>query len=384
MRELSRFVVGFVAALGFGPSTAHAGFVQTDIVSDISGLAPNIDPNLVNPWGMSFSATSPIWVSDQGSGLATLYNALATPVVQSRVVAIPPLVVPPTTPTGPTGQVFNSTASDFQITAPAGTVKATFLFATLDGTIQGWNPNSNAGGFNSEQGASVAGAVFTGLALGSSVGANYLYAANAAGGIIVFDGAFNNVTNTTFAGKFVDPNPVAGFTPFNIQNLNGHLFVTYAEAGPGGVPLPGGYVDEFDTAGNFMSRVATNGPINAPWGLAIAPSGFGSFGGDLLVGNLFDSTVDAYNLMTDHFDGSFTINTGFASPVGLWALGFGNGSSGDPNTLYFTAGINDQKAGLFGSITSVPEPNTLTLFLFGLAGALLFSARRRPIAKALG
>src|SRR5262249_2144582 len=145
-------------------------------------------------------------------------------------------------PAGPTGQVFNSTTSDFQIPAATGTVKATFLFDTLQGTIQGWNPGSAAGMGSAETVQTVAGAVFTGLALASFNGANYLYAANAAGNIMVFDGAFNNVTGTTFAGKFVDPNPVAGFTPYNIQLLSdGHLYVTYAAATNTGAPLPGGY-----------------------------------------------------------------------------------------------------------------------------------------------
>jgi uncharacterized protein (TIGR03118 family) len=146
--------------------------------------------------------------------------------------------------------------------------------------------------------------------------------------------------------------------------------------------LPGGYVDEFDTAGNFLQRIATGGPINAPWGLTIAPDGFGTFGGDLLVGNLYDSKVDAYSLTTTpHLDGSFAVDTGFASPVGLWALGFGNGTTGLADTLYFTSGINDQKDGLFGSITSVPEPGTLTLLSFGLAGLLLFG--RTAVGRAV-
>jgi uncharacterized protein (TIGR03118 family) len=312
---------------------------------------------------------------------------LGTPVTQSLVVTIPTAGVGP--PTGPTGQVFNSTTSDFQIPATGGgTVKAIFLFDTLDGTIQGWNPGSTAG-LNASVPVPVvppvSGAVFTGLALGNSGGANYLYAANALGGIMVFNGAFTNVTGTTFAGKFVDPNPVSGFTPFNIQRLsNGSLFVTYAATTPTGAPLPGGYVDEFDTAGNFEARIATNGPINAPWGLAIAPTtGFGAFSGDLLVGNLYDRKVDAYNLSTDTLVGSFTVNTGFTSPVGLWALGFGNGTTGLADTPYFTSGVNDQKDGLFGSIsiTSVPEPSTLTLLSFGFAGLLLFG--RTAVGRAV-
>jgi uncharacterized protein (TIGR03118 family) len=375
---LSRFFFGFVAALGFSASVANADLVQTNLVSDISGLAPNTDPNLKNPWGVSFGAMTPFWVSDQASGNATLYNALQKPITQSLVVSIPTSGSAP--PTGPTGQVFNTT-SDFQIPAlGGGTVKAIFLFDTLNGTIQGWNPGSSAGLHASEPAASVPGAVFTGLALGN-IGTNfYLYAANAVGGIDVFTGTFSNVTSTIFAGKFVDPNPVAGFTPFNIQSLNGNLFVTYAAATPTGAPLPGGYVDEFDMAGNFIGRIATGGPINAPWGLAIAPNGFGAFGGDLLVGNLFDSKVDAYNLTTDQFVGSFTINTGFASPVGLWALDFGNGTTGLADTLYFTSGINDQKDGLFGSITNVPEPSTWALMVAGFGSLVLLAVRRRQLS----
>ena len=224
-------------------------------------------------------------------------------------------------------------------------------------------------------------AVFTGLALANSGGANYLYAANAAGSIMVYDKTFNNVTSTTFAGKFVDPNPVAGFTPYNIQRLSdGNIYVTYAAATKTGAPLPGGYVDEYDTAGNFIRRIATSGPINAAWGLAIAPSNFGTFSGDLLIGNLFDSKINAYNLSptVPQLVGSITVDTGFTSPVGLWALAFGNGVRADMDTLYFTAGINDQKDGLFGSISFVPEPSSgLLLILGGLIVGACQAARHR-------
>jgi uncharacterized protein (TIGR03118 family) len=351
-----------------------------NLVSDIQSVAPGnpADPNLKNPWGMSFSSMSPFWVSNQGSNTSTLYNALTPPVKQGLTVNVP----------APTGQVFNSTTSDFMIPAAVGTVKSFFLFDTLAGTIEGWNPGSKAGIHASETVATTAGAVFTGLALANFNGANYLYAANAAGNIHVFDTNFKDVTATTFAGKFVDPNPVAGFTPYNIKLLSdGHLFVTYAAATSTGAPLAGGYVDEYDTAGNFLRRIDTNAaanplnPINAPWGLAIAPStNFGPFSGDLLVGNLFDSKIDAYNLTTPtpHFDGSITVSTSFTSPVGLWALAFGNGHSGLADTLYFTAGINDQKDGLFGSITFVPEPSSFVLMaLGGLSIGLLQVARRR-------
>jgi uncharacterized protein (TIGR03118 family) len=349
------------------PAVSRADFVQTNLVSDIPGLAPGqpADPNLINPWGMSFSGSTPMWVSNQGSNTATLYNALASPIKQGLTVTIPTGGLGP--PTGPTGQVFNSTASDFMIPAPSGTVKATFLFDTLQGTIEGWNPGSNGGTNNAEIVATTPGAIYTGLALGSVGTTNYLYTANATGSIQVFDSSFTNVTSTTFAGKFVDPSPVAGFTPYNIQNLGGgFLYVTYAAATSTGAPLPGGYVDKFDSAGNFAARIATDGALNAPWGLAIAPSGFGSFGGDLLVGNLFNSKIDAYNLTTLALDGSIQVNTGFTSPVGLWALDFGNGVTGNTNTLYFTAGVNDQRDGLFGDITSAPEPGSMAQIALGL------------------
>jgi uncharacterized protein (TIGR03118 family) len=379
MRDVLRLVV--IGGLAVLVSSAARGgqYVQTNIVSDIQSVAPNnpADPNLKNPWGTSFSGTSPFWVSNQGSNTSTLYNALSSPVKQGLTVNVPT----------PTGQVFNSTTSDFQIPAATGTVKGIFLFATLAGTIEGWNPGSKAGLNASETVATTSGAFYTGLALANFNGANYLYAANAAGNIHVFDTTFKDVTATTFAGKFVDPNPVAGFTPYNIQRLSdGNLYVTYAAATSTGAPLPGGYVDKFDSAGNFLERIATNAaanpadPINAPWGLALATSkNFGPFSGDLLIGNLYDSKIDAYNLTpsTPHFDGSITVNTSFTSPVGLWALAFGNGHSGNSDFLYFTAGINDQKDGLFGSINFVPEPSSYVLLaLGGLSLAILQVARR--------
>src|SRR5271166_1288006 len=196
MRHFLRLM--FFGGLGVLVSSSARGgeYVQTNIVSDLPGVALNQDTNLVNPWGMSFSSTSPFWVSNQGSGTATLYNPLASPVKQGLTVTIPTARIGP--PTGPTGQVFNSTTSDFMIPAPGGTtVKSTFLFDTLDGTIQGWNPGSNAG-LHAAEPLVTANAVFTGLTLASSGGANYLYAANAAGSIMVYDKTFNNVTSTTF------------------------------------------------------------------------------------------------------------------------------------------------------------------------------------------
>jgi len=366
-----------LAAYGVNPSVSRAAFLQTNLVSDIPGVAPVTDPSLVNPWGMSFSTTSPFWVSDQVSNMTTLYTALPAPAIVSppSPVSIPTGGSNP--PTGPTGQVFNSTAASFQIPAPTGTVKSSFLFDTLQGSIQGWNPGSNGGAASAETVAIVSGAVFTGLALDSVGSSNFLYAANnstTSGSIDVFDGSFTNVTNTMFAGKFVDPNPVPGFRPYNVQNLGGDLFVTYAA----GASM-GGYVDEYDSSGNFIRRIATNGPINAPWGLAIAPAGFGSFGGDLLVGNLFNSVINAYDLSTPTptLVGSISVNTGFTSAVGLWGLAFGNGATGNADTLYFTAGINNQHNGLFGEITFVPEPGCVVLVSLALVGLTVRRFARR-------
>jgi len=384
MNTKNRVLLSFPSLLlicAFTPTIGRADFVQTDLVSDVSGLAPQTDPDLKNPWGMSFGPNTPMWVSNQASNTSTLYNPLATPIKVALTVNIP--TGGSTPPTGPTGQVFNSTSADFMIPAPMGsTVPAVFLFATLQGTIEGWNPGSNGGLSSAEVVATSSHSVFTGLTLDSVGTSNYLYAADATGSIHVFNGSFTDVTSTTFAGKFVDPSAVAGFTPYNIQRLGGNLFVTYAATTHTGAPLPGGYVDEYDASGNFIQRIATAGSLDAPWGLALAPKGFGSFGGDLLVGNLANSTIDAFNLNNhNQFDGSITVKTGFSSPVGLWALDFGNGVTGNSNTLYFTAGVNNQSDGIFGAINSVPEPDYLGLWVPALAGLLIYHRRRRRISR---
>ncbi len=357
-----------VAALGIAPLMCGADFVQINLVSNLPNvaLAPP-DPSLINPWGVSFSATSPFWVSNQGSNTSTLYNPTTSPIKLGLTV---------NAAGGPTGQVFNSTASSFMIPGPnSTTVKSSFIFDTLSGTIQGWNPGSTGGTGSTVVAASQPGAVFTGLALDTSNGSNYLYAADATGSIRVYNSTFQNVSGTTFAGKFVDPNAIPGFTPYNIQNLNGNIYVTYAESTNTGAPLPGGFVDEYDAAGDFIKRVGTNGVLNAPWGLAIAPAGFGNFGGDLLVGNVYNSVINAIDPSTAQVVGSITVNTGFASSVGLWALDFGNGASGSANTLYFTDGINNQTDGLFGEINVAPEP--ASLMMLPLGAAAFFAFRRR-------
>ena len=368
-----------------GTLYATNAFNQTNLVSSVAGQAGVTDPNLINPWGTSSSSTSPIWVSDQGSGLATVYNPNGSPIK----VALSPMIPAVGTPSGPTGQVFNTdpTTTDFTIPGPSGPVPAHFLFATLDGTIAGWSASSTGGTAAALTAATVSGATFTGLAQGlviqivdmpgggivitapSTSSTYYLYATDFSGttgtnGIDVFDPTFTNVSSTTFAGKFTDPNAVPGYEPYNIALLNGHLFVAYAQPS-GHVTTGGGYIDEFDTSGDFLSRVYTDTAgknLIGPWGMAIAPAGFGSFAGDLLVGSFGNATgtsgngtISVINLATGAFVGTLSSPNGTIANAGLWSLLDGNsGSGGTAGTLYFTAGIDGQTQGLLGAIAFSP------------------------------
>jgi uncharacterized protein (TIGR03118 family) len=334
---------------------ADSTYSQVNLVSDVPGLAANTDPNLKNPWGVSFSPTSPFWISNQASNTATLYDGAGNTI--PLVVGIPPVGFP----TGPTGQVFNGNSS---FNLPDGS-PAHFLFDTLDGRILGWN-----GGATAVTVATVAGAEYTGLAIASSGGANYIYAADNTGHITVFDSSFNNVTGTTFAGKFVDPNAVPGFHPFNIQKIGGNLYVTYAAVNAQGVGLPGGFVDEFNSSGTFLGRIATGGSLYAPWGITLAPADFGSFGGDLLIGQFGDGQILVYDpTHNDQFLG--TLNGPNGMPIVnpfLWSFDFRTGGMNvNTDALYFTAGYNNQVDGLFGEIQATPEPGTIALVLSGLS-----------------
>lgn len=382
-RILSTLTLSIGAALIFQTRPAFGDYLQINLVSDIPGLAANTDPNLKNPWGVSFGATTPFWVSDQATGVATLYTGAGVPTGGS-----PPLVVtiPPTgvVPSGPTGQVFSNIAGAFTLPAPTGpAVPSIFLFDTLAGTIDGWNPGSTGGPNSAEVMATTSGAVYTGLASGNVGAANYLYAANSKGGINVFDSNFTDVTGTTFAGKFVDPSPIANFNAFNVQNIGGSLYVEYAMLTATGAPLPGGYVDKYDLAGNFLQRVATNGALQAPWGITQAPaSGFGAFSGDLLIGNFGDGTIHAYS-PSGTLLGTLTGANGdpIVNPF-LWSLEFGNGGPGfNADTLYFTAGINNERDGLVGSIQVTPEPNLIILVFIGLIGAMPLGLRLRRVGR---
>jgi uncharacterized protein (TIGR03118 family) len=346
--------------------SASTIYTQTNLVSDIPGLAVTTDPNLKNPWGVSFGTTSPFWVSNQRTNTSTLYDGAGN--IIPLVVSTPTIGIPQ----GPTGQVFNGT-TNFVLSNGS---PAVFLFATLDGQILGWNGGA---GTTALHAATTPGAIFTGLANGNVGSANYLYAASNTGHINVFDANFQDVTNTTFAGKFSDPNALPGFNPYNIQNINGNIYVTYANV-PMGVAHPGGFVDEFDSSGNLLKRIATGGSLFAPWGITLAPSGFGSFSNDLLIGQFGSGEILAFDPVTNQFLGTVDDRSGPIVNSGLWALKFRTGGPNtNPDTLYFTAGINGEADGLFGSIAPAPEPGTLSLMLtaLGSLGGTLVWRRKR-------
>jgi len=357
-----------LAALALACSSALAnGFVATPLVTDNPLANPGqiTDAGLLNGWGIAYSATSPFWVSSNGAGTSTLYRVDPLTDVttkQGLTVSIPGAG-------NVTGQVFNGNAAAFNGNA--------FLFASEDGTVSGWR---SALGTQAER--LVVGLpdnVYKGVALGSMGGNSYLYAANfATGNVDVLKGS-SGAPNLT--GQFTDPNLPAGYAPFNVQNLGGTLYVAYAQQDAAhrdetaGAGL--GVVDRFDLNGNLLARVAGGGPLNAPWGLAIAPSSFGAMAGDLLVGNFGDGRINVYGA------------SGLVGQVlgpddlplvidGLWALTPGNGGgAGAAGKLYFSAGPGDEAHGLFGvlNVSAVPEPGSAWMWLGGVA--LLAGAMKR-------
>ena len=376
-----------LAALTLSAAPGFAGpYVQTNLVSTIPGLATITDPELVNPWGFSHSATSPFWISDQGTNAATLYAVTgSTTVTKTNINPPSGFVAIPTTaggPQGPTGQVNNGnpSASSFPVGGGGNGGSAHFIFDSLNGTISAWDTGTTA--FIQR---TVPGAVFTGLAINQAQ--TLLYAANggAGAGINVFDSAFS--PTSLGVGAFATPAGIGalGLVPFNVQDINGKVYVTYAPAGHVAQTMATagmGAVAIFDESGNLLQTLI-NGELASPWGVAIAPSGFGPFANDLLVGNFsyVDSEINAFDPISGTFMGSIQIDTGGVGPGGLWALGFGTGgSNGNPNTLYFTDGLDRETKGLFGAISvPVPEPVTLSLFGAGLAGMMLGRRRRNKV-----
>jgi uncharacterized protein (TIGR03118 family) len=341
-------------------------YLQTNLVSDIPGMAAHTDPFLLNPWGLAYGPTSPFWVSNNNAGVSTLYTGqgVKIPLTKnpSQGVDIPS---PDGNPTGgtPTGVVFNGRGG-FNVTENGKTGSSIFIFATEDGTIAGWAPsvdfnNAVIAVDNSANPTAADGAVYKGLAIATdSAGDRLIYAANfRAGTVDVFDSNFHPVT---LPGGFNDPHIPDGYAPFGIQELGGNIYVTYAvqnAAKHDDVSGRGhGIVDVFNTDGVLEARLAQHGQLDSPWGLAIAPSNFGEFSNDLLVGNFGDGRINAFDLRTLNFRGQLKDPQG--NPIvidGLWGLKFGNGAAAGPtNTLFFSAGINGEADGLFGSLQAVP------------------------------
>jgi uncharacterized protein (TIGR03118 family) len=332
----------------------------------VAATASTIDANLSNPWGLATAPGLPFWIADNNSNLATLYSG--TGAIQTNAItgSADVGIAIPTSATGvqanATGQVYNGTG-DFLIPTKNGQEPALFLFDGEGGTIAAWAKDSGASAVTAYDDGATNGAnhaVYKGLAMGTVSGTNYLFATDLHNNKVdVFDTNF--AKPSSMQGKFVDPTMPSGFVPFGIASVNGQLYISYAmrdtalhdEVAGAGL----GYVDVYDFSGNFISRFASAGALNAPWGMALAPTGFGSFEGDLLIGNFGDGTINAFapngtSLATSM--GPLTVNAGGPLSIpGLWSLVFGDGDSDKPvTTLFYTAGFVNQTDGVFGTISA--------------------------------
>jgi uncharacterized protein (TIGR03118 family) len=344
------------------------GFVQTNLVSDLSMPGVTQDENLKNPWGIVHGPTTPWWVSDNNGNVSTLYNGAGQrfppPLAGPLVVNIPA----PRADAGgtPTGVVFNGVGTDFVVTdkMTGKSGSSLFIFATEDGTITGWSPavkrtQAFVAVDNSMVPDAVNGAVYKGLAIDTTRTGQRLYASNfRAGSVDVFDSKFAPVR---MAGAFTDRKIPRGFAPFGIQAIGDRIYVTYAKQKPDrhdDLSGPGnGFIDVFNTDGKLLKRLVRHGKLNSPWGLAVAPTGFGDLGGDLLVGNFGDGRINAYNPRSGEFES--TLSDRNDKPIaidGLWGIGFGNDANAGPaGTLFFAAGIMEEAHGLFGSLVPAVE-----------------------------
>jgi len=344
-----------LALLPLLPVLAHAqagnSYTQSNLVSDGTVKAQQTDPKMINPWGVAIGQQTPFWIDAAGTGLSEVYDSGGN---KQFVVSIP-AGTGSTANGSPTGIAYNSSTKDFVLKQGG---PALFIFDSLDGTISGWNASLT----NAQKVVDnfAAGAVYTGLAIENNGTANYILAANfAQNEIDVFDNEFASIT---LSGRFVDPNLPPGYAPFNVHVLNNQVYVMYDLQTPGGGPPTGGagtgYVSVFDTNGIFLNRAISGGNLNAPWGIALAPASFGAFGGDLLVGNFGDGTINAYDPKTFALKGQLQDANGKTIVNDrLWEILFGQNGTGDPNTLYFSAGVNDEKGGLFGAIAVTAPAN---------------------------
>ena len=337
-------------------------YQKTNLVSDLGTLgAHTIDPKLKNPWGIARGPSgNPWWVSDERSGVSTLYNAQGTPVnvlnpgANGLVVTIPPSAPPPSIGT-PTGVVFNGSANDFRV-APPGVAQTFFLFVSLDGTISGWDPAANPTTAIRKVSTK---SVLTGATIAQIGADRFLYVADLkAGKIRVYDSNFQPMA--LGQGAFDDDHLPPGFAPFNIQNIGGDLYVAYAKQDQAKTFVTSGaglgFVDVFSPQGRLLLRLQHGNWFNAPWGLTLAPSDFGTFSHRILVGQFGSGEILAFDAVTGQFQGKLNDqNYQVIAMTGLWGLAFGAGdqTSGAANTLFFNQGLNGGNDGLFGTLTPI-------------------------------
>jgi uncharacterized protein (TIGR03118 family) len=371
VQSLKSLVLPILVFLALPAFTPAQHYQQTNLVSDLVGMAPLTDPNLKNPWGITRSATSPWWVSNNNSGTSTLYTGAgaAVPINGTGFVTVPPPGFAPGTSATPTGVVFNGSATDFLLKTGKS---AHFIFVTEDGTISAWNTGTSAEleVDNSDNGSSH-GAVYKGATSGEINGKKYLYVTNfRAGRVEVYDTTFKRVHLGEDAFRNDgdcdhDDRDIhgdceripEGFAPFNIQNIGGSLFVTYAKqdgAKHDDVAGAGlGFVEIYSPRGRHIGHLEHGNWFNSPWGVVWTTRDFGEFSNSILVGNFGSGWIAAFNGFTYKFEG-FVKNPddSIMTINGLWSLTFGNdGTAGPANTLFFAAGINDESDGLFGTIT---------------------------------
>ncbi|MCP3715147.1 TIGR03118 family protein [Paraburkholderia sp. CNPSo 3281] len=377
-------VIVLAAGFTIGRAAADEAYVVTPLVSNLAGSAPKVDGVLQNAWGIAFSpAGSPFWINDNATGCSTLYDGAGTKVALQVSIPLPGNVIPASdchpvfasrppnpAPAAPTGIVWNPSSA---FLVPATQIPAVFIFATEDGTISAWagglNPANNAviAVDNSSNPTAGNGAVYKGLVFGVNARGAFLFATNFRSGRIDVFGP--NGTNGLFTpamtdGGFADPNIPAGYAPFGIANIDGDLFVTYAQqdgqkhddvAGRGH-----GFVDVFDTDGHLLRRFASQGPLDSPWGITRASFAFGRFSGKILIGNFGNGRINVFDN-----DGTFVdqLENEFGNPLaidGLWTLTLGGGRNSSPDTLYFSAGPNKESNGLFGFIAPANGSQTRT------------------------
>ena len=343
-------------------------FGDRALVGDSSAsvaTAKVFDANLQNPWGIAFAPGQPFWIADNNSNVTTLYSGTGTIQTQAVTGSTSVGIAIPASAFGvaanPTGEVYNG-GGGFLISTPKGKESALFIYDGEGGTIAAWAADSGASALTAYDDGIANGAdhaVYKGLALGTIAGASYLYATDLHNNKIdVFDTNFSKPASSQ--GKFLDPGLPSGYAPFGIAAVNGQLFVTFAmQDGAKHDEVAGlgmSYVDVFDFSGNFVSRFASAGVLNAPWGIAAVPAGFGSFNGDVLIGNFGDGTINGFapnGTALAMSVGPLNTSTGasLAFP-GLWSLVFGNGDADKPaTTLFYTAGFANQTTGVFGAIT---------------------------------